>query len=173
MRDMDLSDLLEQTPIRNSFLPHLSRSDLQSLGQTNSANRRAVYSRPLELPSAAPVSVISDGNLYLAKGGFLDHNPAYIREVRQIVSGTHPHYYPWQLGEAGISNPSALRIVSRRELDRYTDHIARHGRPRLMSPLQELAEADYQWLHSRTAQRPASPPQEATIRQRTQRCRIL
>ena len=119
MRDMDLSMMLEQGPIRESFLPHLSRADLQNIGQTNFANRTAVYThrpiKPLQLPPKA--NPVRGGRLLTWEqngrmgtyGGYPQiENPAYVREVRSIASGQHPDFYPHQLSQAGI-NPNEIR----------------------------------------------------------------
>ena len=113
MRDMDLSYLLEQGPTRDSFLPRLSRGDLQNIGQTNSANRLAVYAHkpitPLQLPPRA--TRVRDGRLLawehngtmITRGGYPQiENPNFVREVRRIASGQHPDFYPHQLTQAGI-----------------------------------------------------------------------
>ena len=116
---MNLSYLLEQGPTRERIFPHLSRGDLQNIGQTNSVNRASVNTiapaNPLQLPPRAVP--IRDGRLLTWEqngrmgtyGGYPQiENPAYVREVRRIASGQHPDFYPRQLIQAGI-NPNEIR----------------------------------------------------------------
>ncbi|WP_218565507.1 hypothetical protein, partial [Pseudomonas sp. PAMC 29040] len=177
MRDMDLSYLLEQGPVRESLLPHLSRGDLQNLGQTNSANRRAVYTpwsatspspvTPLQLPSSTPRGY-SDGT-YIYRPVFVT-DPAYVTEVRSIISGTHPQYFPWQLGESGIQNPRQLRIVSQAQLEAYipqrTGILGRNDRLanrfEFHPDLDRMLEVDYQWF---------AP--HSSLQDQARRCRVL
>ena len=124
MRNTDFSMMLEQTPIRESFLPHLSRGDLQNIGQTNLANRYSVY-RPGTSTAPVPLELPFRGTSGLVNGQIQEFgypiiaNPHYVNEVRQTISGTHPKYYPWQIGEAGIENPSQLRIIDRPVFEEY------------------------------------------------------
>ncbi len=152
MRNTDFSMMLEQTPIRESFLPHLSRGDLQNIGQTNSANMASVYREgtstapvPLELPFRGTSGLV---NGQIQEFGYpVIANPHYVNEVRQTISGTHPKYYPWQIGEAGIENPSQLRIIDRPVFEDYAaqrlagDEPFRWG---LMS-----FDSDFRWFSQR------------------------
>jgi hypothetical protein len=152
MRNTDFSMMLEQTPIRESFLPHLSRGDLQNIGQTNSANMASVYRAgtstapvPLELPFRGTSGLV---NGQIQEFGYpVIANPHYVNEVRQTISGTHPKYYPWQIGEAGIENPSQLRIIDRPVFEDYAaqrlagDEPFRWG---LMS-----FDSDFRWFSQR------------------------
>ena len=119
MRDMNLSYLLEQGTTRERIFPHLSRGDLQNIGQTNTVNSTSVYAiapvNPLQLPPKA--TPIRGGRLLTWEqngrmgtyGGYPQiENPAYVREVRRIASGQHPDFYPHQLSQAGI-NPNEIR----------------------------------------------------------------
>ena len=143
--------MLEQTPIRDSFLPHLSRGDLQNIGQTNSANMASVYRAgsstapvPLELPFRGTSGWV---NGQIQEFGYpIIANPHYVNEVRQTISGTHPRYYPWQIGEAGIQNTRQLRIIDRGVFETY--HLD-GGIPSVSTPHYVPAaymKADYQWL---------------------------
>ncbi|OKA17200.1 hypothetical protein BOH74_23100, partial [Pseudomonas versuta] len=180
--NVELDYMLEQGGIRERMLSHLSRGDLQNIGQTNSANRAAIYrpgsstaAVPLQLPSPEPVNVFSGPYLYPAGSGQIVHNPGYIMEVRQIISGSHPQYYPWQLGEAGIQNPRQLRIVSSAQLDGHVDAMARHGRADRLNIMESLAEADNQWFRQNPlpAASPAAPANaRARIARRVERCRM-
>jgi len=163
-------------------LPHLSRGDLQNIGQTNSANMASVYRAgtstapvPLQLSSSEPVNVFSGPYLYPAGSGHLVHNPGYVIEVRQIIYGYHPQYYPWQYGQAGIQNPRQLRIVSSTQLDSYVSGMARHprsGRAQRLSVMDSFAEVDNQWFRQNPL--PAAPTNaRARIARRVERCRVM
>ena len=150
MQNMNFSYLLEQTPIRDSFLPHLSRGDLQNIGQTNKANRAAVYNptsstaiQPLELPFSGTRGM-EDGIMveYLRP---VINNPQYVNEVRQIITGNHPQYYPWQVAaETGINNPSQLRIVDAPTYQAY--ETARAAGNRYWPTGFQNFDDDYKWF---------------------------
>lgn len=134
--------MLEQTPIRDSLLPYLSRGDLQNLGQTNAANRAAVYNN---VP-AAPLQLPAEHSLPVSHPDIYARNPDYVSEVRRIITGNHPQYYPWQIGEAGIQNTRQLRIIDRGVFETY--HL-NGGIPSVSTPHYVPAAymaADYQWL---------------------------
>ena len=162
MRNTDFSMMLEQTPIRESFLPHLSRGDLQNIGQTNLANRRSVYwarpPEPLELPFRGTSGRV-DGRVH-EYGHPVIANPEYVNEVRQTISGTHPRYYPWQIGEAGIENPSQLRIVDRPFFEDYAAQRLAGDQPFRWGLVHY--DSDFRWFSQR-----------GEIAQRGWNCRIL
>ncbi|WP_171970737.1 hypothetical protein, partial [Pseudomonas versuta] len=162
MRDMDLSYLLEQGPTRESFLPRLSRGDLQNIGQTNSANRTSVYAarppQPLELPFSGTAGI--DNSQYHQYGYPVVSNPNYVNEVREIISGTHPNNYPWQIGEAGIQNPRQLRIIDRPIFEDYA--AQRLAGENSWRPGMANYESDFRWFSQR-----------GEIAQRGWNCRIL
>ncbi|NBF16954.1 hypothetical protein GV729_16955 [Pseudomonas sp. Fl4BN2] len=162
---MDLAYLLEQGPTRERFLPHLSRADLQNIGQTNSANRAAVYSswsstsfEPLQLPYSGRAGFVN-GHLEQLPYPII-HNPDYVAEVRQTISGNHPRYYPWQIGAAGIENPRQLRIIEPMIFDNMVpDRLAD---PQFFTGRYASFELDFQWFSQR-----------GEIVRREQLCRIL
>ena len=73
------------------------------------------------------------------------NNPHYVNEVRQIITGNHPQYYPWQVAaETGINNPSQLRIVDAPTYQAY--ETARAAGNRYWPTGFQIFDVDYKWF---------------------------
>lgn len=73
------------------------------------------------------------------------NNPNYVNEVRQIITGNHPQYYPWQVAvETGIQNPSRLRILEASTYQAY--ETSRAAGNRTWPVGFKNFEDDYKWF---------------------------